>query len=86
MSKWQSLGYHVKIIFLSLPSADLAVARVATRVAQGGHNVAEEVIRRRFGAGLRNFDMVYKGIVDAWILYDNSGSTPVLLDWGGIDE
>lgn len=82
IAKWRSLGYHVKLIFLSLPNADVAVARVATRVAQGGHNVPDEVIRRRFKAGMRNFDSIYKKIVDAWALYDNSGSVPKLLDWG----
>ena len=51
-----------------------AMARVAARVAQGGHNVPEAVIRRRFGAGLINFDKIYKGLVDEWVLYDNSGS------------
>ena len=80
--QWQSLGYHVKLIFLNLPNADMAVARVASRVAQGGHNVPETVIRRRFSAGLHYFDKIYKNTVDAWILYDNSGSIPVLLDWG----
>jgi len=80
--QWQTLGYHVKLIFLNLPSADMAIARVTARVAQGGHNVPEAVIRRRFSAGLSNFDKIYKKIVDAWILYDNSGSLPVLLDWG----
>jgi predicted ABC-type ATPase len=80
--QWQALGYHVKLIFLNLPNADMAVARVAARVAQGGNNVPEDVIRRRFSAGLRNFDKMYKNIVDVWILYDNSGSVPVLLDWG----
>jgi predicted ABC-type ATPase len=79
--KWQALGYHVKLIFLNLPNADMAVARVAARVAQGGHNVPEAVVRRRFSSGLSNFDKIYKNIVDAWILYDNSGSIPVLLDW-----
>lgn len=80
--QWQALGYHVKLIFLNLPSADMSVSRVAARVAQGGHSVPEAVIRRRFIAGLRNFDKIYMKIVDAWILYDNSGSMPVLLDWG----
>lgn len=60
----------------------MAVSRVAARVAQGGHNVPEEVIRRRFSSGAHNFDKIYKKIVDAWILYDNSGSIPLLLDWG----
>jgi predicted ABC-type ATPase len=80
--RWQALGYHVTLIFLNLPNPDIALARVAARVAQGGHNVPEEVVRRRFRTGLRNFEEVYKNLVDAWNLYDNSGSTPVLLDWG----
>jgi predicted ABC-type ATPase len=54
--RWKQIGYHVKLIFLSLPSADLAVARVKGRAAQGGHNVPEPVIRRRYDAGLRNLD------------------------------
>jgi predicted ABC-type ATPase len=80
--QWQALGYYVKLIFLNLPNAEMAIARVAARVAQGGHNVPEEVIRRRFSAGLHNFENIYKNIVNAWILYNNSGSIPVLLDWG----
>ncbi|KAF0221717.1 MAG: hypothetical protein FD174_48 [Geobacteraceae bacterium] len=86
ISEWRKLGYHVKLIFLSLPNADMAVARVAGRVAQGGHNVPEHVVRRRFDHGLRNFANLYKSIVDAWILYDNSGNVPVLLEWGEKNE
>ena len=70
--RWQAAGYHVKLIFLSLPSADLAVARVAARVAAGGHDVPEAVIRRRFDSGLRNFRDVYRQLVDCWALYDNA--------------
>lgn len=80
--RWRQAGYHVKLIFLSLPDADMAIMRVATRVAQGGHNVAADVVRRRFGAGLRNFHQRYKPLVDAWNLYDNSGEMPVLVDFG----
>lgn len=80
--QWQSLGYHIKLIFLSLPNHNVAVARVAARVAQGGHNIPEEVIRRRFSLGLRNLETIYKSLVDAWILYDNSGNIPRLIDWG----
>ena len=74
--RWKQAGYHVKLIFLSLPSADLAVARVKARAAQGGHNVPESVVRRRFDAGLRNFNGVYRKLVDSWALYDNSGRVP----------
>lgn len=74
--RWREAGYRVKLIFLSLPTADLGVARVAARVAHGGHNVPEEVIRRRFDAGLKNFDRLYRGLVNRWILYDNSELKP----------
>jgi predicted ABC-type ATPase len=74
--RWRAAGYYVKLVFLSLPSADLAVARVLTRTAQGGHSVPEEVIRRRFDAGLQNFQRLYRRLVDRWVLYDNSGPKP----------
>lgn len=77
---WRKRGYHVKLVFLSLPSAEMAVARVAARVEQGGHSIPEPVIRRRFETGLRNFHEVYKRLVDAWALYDNSDTFPVLID------
>jgi predicted ABC-type ATPase len=80
--QWQRQGYHVKLIYLSLVNADLAVARVAARVAQGGHSVAETVVRRRFAAGWRNFNQRYKLLADAWVHYDNSGQEPVMVDQG----
>lgn len=57
--KWQGLGYRVRLIYLSLPNPEMAVARVADRVAQGGHSVPEVVIRRRFDAGWNNFNLKY---------------------------
>jgi predicted ABC-type ATPase len=80
--RWQAAGFYVKLIFLSLSTVDLAVERVAARVAQGGHDVPEEVIRRRFDSGLRNLEGLYKGLVDSWALYDNSGPTPQLIASG----
>jgi predicted ABC-type ATPase len=74
--RWRQAGYYVKLIYLALPTADMAVARVAARVAQGGHNVPEDVIRRRFAAGLRNFENLYRGLVSSWVLQDNSESIP----------
>ena len=50
----------------------------------GGHNVPEETIRRRFASGLRNFEKIYKPIVDEWALYDNSLRMPILVEEGGI--
>jgi len=67
----------VKLIFLALPNVEMALARVA----QGGHNVPETVVRRRFAAGVRNLDR-YKLLVNGWQLYDNSGAPPILLEEG----
>jgi predicted ABC-type ATPase len=79
--KWQAAGYRVKLIFLKLASAEEAISRVAQRVRQGGHDIPEPVIRRRFAAGFDNFERLFAPCVDAWALYDNSGSEPMLLDW-----
>ena len=78
---WQHFGYQVKLWFLSLPNEDIAVARVASRVAQGGHNIPEDVIRRRFKAGFENFYKRYSKVVNSWALYDNYGIEPKLIDW-----
>ena len=50
--------------------------RVAQRVLEGGHDVPEAVIRKRFDAGWRNFEQLYRDLVDGWILYDNLGDEP----------
>lgn len=81
--QWQARGYSVKLIFLRLPDVKIALERVAVRVQQGGTSVPETIIRRRFEIGWKNFNEVYKGVVDAWVLYDNSGKSPILLDKGG---
>ena len=52
------------------------------RVAQGGHDVPEDVIRRRYIAGWRNFQQKFKLLVDAWAHYDNSGERPALVEQG----
>lgn len=80
--RWREQGYKVKLIFLSLPTPAMAVERVRVRVTQGGHDVPAEVIRRRFFSGRWNFDNVYRKLVDVWVLYDNSGKKPLLLDAG----
>jgi predicted ABC-type ATPase len=81
ISQWRDLGYTVELFFLSLPSADYAVERVAKRVAQGGHFIPENTIRRRFDAGLRNFYSVYKPLVDMWSLMDSSQEPIKVINW-----
>jgi predicted ABC-type ATPase len=82
IARWRAAGFVVKLMFLSLPAPEDAIARVAMRVRQGGHDVSPVVIRRRFAAGMRNFLEIYRQRVDFWQLFDNSGPTPQLLDEG----
>ncbi|MBI5410922.1 MAG: zeta toxin family protein [Nitrospirae bacterium] len=80
--QWRTLGYHVKLVYLSLPNPEIAIARVAARVVQGGHNVSEAVIRRRFVAGRRNFRERYMFLANAWVHYDNASEQPILINEG----
>lgn len=78
LTQLRQRGYHIHLFFLWLPSADLAVARVANRVRQGGHDVPEPVIRRRYTAGLTNLGTVYAPLTDDWWIYDASRLPPIL--------
>ncbi len=82
----KKLGYRVDLLFLWLPTEELAVARVANRVKIGGHSIPEKVIRRRYRAGLRNFFQLYRPLVDSWKFYDSSAFHPRLLAYGSPDQ
>lgn len=80
-------GYVFQLMFLWLQSPDLAVQRVRERVLAGGHDVPEQVIRRRHAAGLRNFSNLYQPLANTWAVYDNSESpNPVMIAQGGQGE
>ena len=83
---WRSSGYKVKILFLQLTSPELAIARVRRRVQEGGHDIPEATIRRRYETGLTNFKDIYSSIVDEWAIYDNSGPYPRLIAEGGLSH
>jgi predicted ABC-type ATPase len=80
--EWRKAGYDVKLMFLGLSSPEQAIERVQERVRQGGHDIPEMVIRRRFWQGLKRFQETYKTEVNRWWWYDNSGNRPVLLEEG----
>lgn len=79
----QKRGYFVTLLFFSLATPEQAVARVAKRVSQGGHNIPTDVILRRYDAGLTNMFQLYMPVVDYWALYDNSScpSEKVACGW-----
>jgi predicted ABC-type ATPase len=72
-------GYRVHIFFLWLPGVELALSRVRDRVLEGGHDVPEPVVRRRYGRSIKNFLQVYRSRVDAWTLFDNSHTEPAMI-------
>jgi len=80
--EWRNDGFLVVLLFLRLESPEQAIARVAERVKQGGHSIPEDVIRRRFAAGLKNFESLYRNEVNFWRLYNNSGDIPKTIDEG----
>ncbi len=87
IERLQNRVYRFQLTFVWLRSTDLAVQRVRERVRAGGHDVAEDVVRRRFNKGLGNFWKLYAPLADAWSVYDNSSSPdPVLMASGGKDR
>ena len=74
--KFHNTDYRVSLLFFWLNSQDLALERVATRVMEGGHNIPEDVVRRRYNLGLDYFFNQYRQHVDDWVLLDNSENEP----------
>lgn len=68
----QQAGYIVHIAYIWLSSVNLALFRVANRVAEGGHDVFPTTVERRFRRGLSNFFALYQPLADSWTLCDNS--------------
>lgn len=80
IKNWKSQLYEIIIYYLKLPSIDFAIERVRLRVAQGGHNIPDHIIKRRFDKSWNNFQKIYKPLADSWIVFDTSGKIPVILD------
>jgi predicted ABC-type ATPase len=72
-------GYTINLMYFWLRSPDLAVERVARRVASGGHSIPEADIRRRYERGLRNLFNLYLPLCDGWMVFDNSDPVPRLI-------
>jgi predicted ABC-type ATPase len=72
-------GYAVHIFFLWVPRAELSISRIRDRVLEGGHDVPEPIVRRRYERSISNFLRLYRHEVDFWNLFENSGEVPVLI-------
>ena len=80
LTRWKRSGYRIELIYLRISSPRLALRRIAARVKQGGHNVPRADVLRRFTRSLKNFESHYRLLANEWTVYDNSGSTPKLLE------
>ena len=72
-------GYKLHLFFLWVPGPDLAVARIKDRVAEGGHNVPVQDVRRRFHRSITNFFTLYEPLLDSWMFFNNAGPVPILI-------
>jgi predicted ABC-type ATPase len=81
----QQKGYKVTLLFFWLQTVDLAKERVKTRVVEGGHNIAEDVIERRYVNGIKNLFEIYFNISDKILIIDNSKNNLELLAVKEID-
>ncbi len=72
IKKAKESDYFIVLVYLWLNSQDLAVERVKARVEDGGHNIPEHVIRRRFNRGIENLFNLYMPISDFWMIINNS--------------
>ncbi len=77
---WRSRGYSVRLYYLRLPSIEVSLERIHQRVKNGGHDVPEDIVRRRFGRSLYLLESRYKDLVDDWSVWDNRGERPTLVD------
>ena len=70
---------QIHLYFLWIDNVDIALERIADRVRRGGHNVPEEIVRRRFDRGLPNLFDLYRPLLDFWVIFDNSTDNPAAI-------
>jgi predicted ABC-type ATPase len=76
----RQLGYKISLLFFWLDSPNTAKERVKHRVENGGHNIPEDVIERRYKRGLENLTKLYINCVDYWIVFDNTKEPRVIAE------
>jgi len=80
IEEWKKRQYEIIIYYLQVPTVEFAIERVKFRVSQGGHNIPENDIIRRFARSWNNFQEIYKPLADSWIVFDTSGVQPIVVD------
>lgn len=80
----QRKGYMVIVVFFWLRSPELAIKRVAMRVAAGGHDIERETIVRRYDQGIENLRNIYIPVCNYWLIIDNSDAKRLKVAEGGL--
>lgn len=86
VKKAQKLGYNVTLLYFWLSTPEFAIQRVAQRVEEGGHNIPEEVIVRRYYRGIYNLINLYIPVCNNWIVVDNGEMIPQIIAKSGAFE
>lgn len=76
IARAQAAGMAVKLLYFFVDTPEQCLTRVARRVSEGGHDVPEADLRRRFMRSLENF-VAYASVCDFWRIYDANGRQPV---------
>ncbi|MEW6006675.1 MAG: hypothetical protein AB1595_00750 [bacterium] len=79
LQKMKLLGYRVYMYYLWIPNYQLGIERIKNRVREGGHSVAEYIVKRRFKKTLWNLFHIYFSILDYLAIFDNSGMQPMII-------
>src|SRR5438128_382068 len=76
MERARASGFVVLLVFIGLAGPELSLARVATRVARGGHDVPNEKLLARFPRTLRNLRAAVSVVDRAFLVDNSSAGTP----------
>ena len=72
-------GYILKAYFLWVRKPDTTISRIRQRVIEGGHDITEDVSRRRFFKTIQNFFTIYRPLLTSWKLVQNELPGPRLV-------
>jgi predicted ABC-type ATPase len=77
----KNLGYFIIMSYVGVNNPEIAKARVAKRIALGGHGVSEGTVERRYSSSMENLIKLLP-LCDKVNIYDNSGSELILVAYG----
>lgn len=79
LKELRAQGWKIVLFYLWIPSAEFSRQRVKQRVADGGHDIPDQAILRRYGRTVANFLNMFSSLCDEAMCYDSSDLTPILV-------